>query len=626
MDSGVARIKVDHETYVETLRRRQGRTYEVMSVVVSRARRRMTRIAFPEGNHPRILRAAQQLFDEGICTPVLLGRKEEILEQAREAHLSAIEELEIIDPLSSDRADAYAQALYQLRQRNGVSLAEALYRIRQRNTYAAMMLREGAVDGLVTGLTRTYPEAIRPSLEIVRTQAGRRASGTYIVAFKESLKLFADCTVNADPTAEELADIAISTAELARAFELKPRIAMLSYSNFGTDRSGSPAKVRRAVELLLGAKRPVIVCGSGAKMSSASPEILALAEHLAAPVGCAHRGKGVIPEDHPLALGLCGAEARLYANKIVADADVVLAVGMRFTEPDTSSWQPGAPYQIPPSKLIHIDIDPDELARYYPTEVAIWADAKAAVEEILGAVRAQHPEPARLSEDARIQELGRAREAWRLELQTKQNDDVVPIRPERLMKELREAIPRDGIVFVDTGKVKNWAYQQFEAYAPDSFYIGIGWTAMGHSPAAALGVKLANPDRPVVAFVGDGGFQMVPWTLSTAVDYDIPVTTVVFNDLAYGAVRDIQKADYEQHYLSVDPVIEKSGARFNPDFAQMAELYGARGFRVEKPGQLGPALRAAMACGAPSVVDVLIDRDVRFPVAKQRAFRHLPKY
>src|SRR3989454_5805188 len=134
----------------------------------------------------------------------------------------------------------------ELRQRSGISWAEALYRIRQRNTFAAMMLRDGAVDGLVTGLTRTYPEAIRPALEIVRTQQGRRASGTYIVAFKESLKLFADCTVNADPTAEELADIAISTAELARAFELTPRIAMLSYSNFGTDRGGSPAKVRRA--------------------------------------------------------------------------------------------------------------------------------------------------------------------------------------------------------------------------------------------------------------------------------------------------------------------------------------------------------------------------------------------
>ncbi len=389
---------------------------------------------------------------------------------------------------------------------------------------------------------------------------------------------------------------------------------------------GDAAELRRAAELLLDARRPVIVCGSGAKTSGASRDILALAEHLAAPVGCAHRGKGVIPEDHPLSLGLCGAEARLYANKVVAEADVVLAIGMRFTEPDTSSWQPGAPYRIPPTKLIHIDIDPEELARYYPTEVAIWADAGAAVHEILEIVHAERPTPAPFALDARICELGRARDAWREGLAEQQTADTVPIRPERLMRELREAIPRDGVVFVDTGKVKNWAYQQFDAYAPDTFYIGIGWTPMGHSPAAALGVKLAQPRRPVVAFVGDGGFQMVPWTLSTAVDYDIAVTTVVFNDLAYGAVRDIQKADYEHHYISVDPIRENNGALFNPDFAQMAELYGARGFRVEKPAELGPALRAAIDCGRPSVVDVLIDREVRFPVAQQRAFRHLPKY
>ncbi|TMA25166.1 MAG: NADP-dependent malic enzyme [Deltaproteobacteria bacterium] len=255
VESGVARIALEHETYVDSLRRRQGRTYEVMTVIVSRARRRLTRIAFPEGNHPRILRAAQQLAEERICEPVLLGKREEILELANEAHLAGIADQEIIDPLSSDKFDSYAKKFYELRQRSGVSWAEAVYRVRQRNTFAAMMLKEGLVDGLVTGLTRTYPEAIRPSLEIVRTQEGRRASGTYIVAFKESLKLFADCTVNADPSAEELADIAISTAELARAFELTPRIAMLSYSNFGTDRSGSPLKVRRAVEMVR-ARRP----------------------------------------------------------------------------------------------------------------------------------------------------------------------------------------------------------------------------------------------------------------------------------------------------------------------------------------------------------------------------------
>ena len=137
MDSGVARIALDHDDYVDHLRRRQGRTYQVMSVVVSRARRRLTRIAFPEGNHPRILRAAQQLVEDRICTPVLLGKKEEILEHAREAHLSAIADLEIFDPVDNPLFATYAQAFYQQRERAGVSWAEALYRMRQRNTFAA---------------------------------------------------------------------------------------------------------------------------------------------------------------------------------------------------------------------------------------------------------------------------------------------------------------------------------------------------------------------------------------------------------------------------------------------------------------------------------------------------------
>src|SRR5438270_735038 len=250
MDSGAARIRLDRAEYVEQLRKRQGRTYEVMSVVMGKARRKQTRIAFPEGNHPRILRAAQILAEERICRPVLMGKREEIEAFAKEAALSAIPDLEVIDPVTSRDIQEYTQLLYGLRQRAGMSFAEAAYRIRQRSVFAAMMLHEGAVDGVVTGLTRSYPEAIRPALQIVRTMPRRFAAGTYILAFKHGLKLFADCTVIADPTAEQLADIAISTPELARDFELTPRVAMLSYSNFGTDPGGSPAKVRRALELV----------------------------------------------------------------------------------------------------------------------------------------------------------------------------------------------------------------------------------------------------------------------------------------------------------------------------------------------------------------------------------------
>src|SRR5439155_13540840 len=184
------------------------------------------------------------------CRPVLVGKREEILAPAEEAGVAAIPELEMIDPVAHPEIHGYAQKLYGLRQRAGMSFAGAAYRIRQRNVFATMLLHEGSVDGLVTGLTRSYPEAIRPALQIVRTLPGRFAAGTYILAFKHGLKLFADCTVIADPTAEQLADIAISTAELAREFELTPRVAMLSYSNFGTDPGGSPAKVRRALELV----------------------------------------------------------------------------------------------------------------------------------------------------------------------------------------------------------------------------------------------------------------------------------------------------------------------------------------------------------------------------------------
>jgi malate dehydrogenase (oxaloacetate-decarboxylating)(NADP+) len=221
-----------------------------MSIVIGKARRKETRIAFPEGNHPRILRAAQILVEERICRPVLLGRRDEVDAIAREAGLAAIADLEVVDPLSIPEVPEYTQKLYALRQRAGMSFAEAAYRIRQRNVFAAMLLHDGRVDGVVTGMTRSYPEAIRPALQIVRTMPGRLAAGTYILAFKHDLKLFADCTVNADPTAEQLADIAISTAEMAHAFEITPRVAMLSYSNFGTDRGGSPAKVRRALELV----------------------------------------------------------------------------------------------------------------------------------------------------------------------------------------------------------------------------------------------------------------------------------------------------------------------------------------------------------------------------------------
>ena len=249
MEDGVARTHVDIPTYREALRKRQSRSHEVMGVIYNKARKKTARIVLAEGNQTRILQAAQILREDGICEPVLLGEPEVIRRSIEEHHLTELKDVTILHPDSTPEFEAYVERYLELRGRRGVTLREAQKRMRTRNYYGAMMVREGAAEGLVTGLTMSYPEAVRAPLEIIRSREGRRAGGVYIVVLKNDFKFFADCTVNVDPTSEELAEIAIHTADLARYFDVKPRVAMLSYSNFGSAPGTSPAKVRRAVEI-----------------------------------------------------------------------------------------------------------------------------------------------------------------------------------------------------------------------------------------------------------------------------------------------------------------------------------------------------------------------------------------
>ncbi|GAC1345981.1 MAG: NADP-dependent malic enzyme [Myxococcales bacterium] len=249
MEGGVARTTVDLPAYRESLRKRQSRSHEVMGVIFNKARKRPARIVLAEGNQQKILQAAQIMREDGICEPVLLGEPEAIRKLIADNHFSELKDVQILQPDATPEFDAYVQRYLELRGRSGVTLREAKKRLRTRNYFGAMMVREGAAEGLVTGLTMSYPDAIRAPLEIIRSREGRRAGGVYIVVLKNDFKFFADCTVNIDPTPEELAEIAIHTADLARYFDVKPRVAMLSYSNFGSAAGPSPAKVRRAVEI-----------------------------------------------------------------------------------------------------------------------------------------------------------------------------------------------------------------------------------------------------------------------------------------------------------------------------------------------------------------------------------------
>jgi malate dehydrogenase (oxaloacetate-decarboxylating)(NADP+) len=250
VDAGVARQKIDMTEYRERLRRMQSRSHQVMSGVYAKARKKVARIVFAEGHHEKIQHAAQILREEGICEPILLGPVEAIRASINERRLDGLEGISIVQPEESPEYDRYVARFWESRNRKGVSFEEARRRIRTRNYFGAMMVNDGSADGMVTGLTTSYPDAIRGPLEVITTRAGRRAAGVYIVVTKHDFAFFADCTVNIDPSADELAEIAMTTAELAKYFDVKPRVAMLSYSTFGAAAGGSPRKVREATELV----------------------------------------------------------------------------------------------------------------------------------------------------------------------------------------------------------------------------------------------------------------------------------------------------------------------------------------------------------------------------------------
>ena len=274
--SGVARKPYSSkEDYVRSLESRLSRTREVMHVVFDRAKQaKAKRIVFAEGEHPKIVRAAKILLDEGICTPILLGRDEAVKALLKEFEIPA-GKVEVIEPNKSSRFGDYAKKLHELRWRRGVALEDAEKAVRDTVVFGNLMVRAGDADGLISGLTMHYPETIRPALQVHRTSPGvSRAAGIYVLLFEERMVFIADTTVNEDPNAEELAEIAHMAAEVARNyFDVEPRIAMLSYSNFGSTPDDRTYKVRRAVDIVRERWPELVVDGEMQADTAVEPSI-----------------------------------------------------------------------------------------------------------------------------------------------------------------------------------------------------------------------------------------------------------------------------------------------------------------------------------------------------------------
>ncbi|WP_433508857.1 thiamine pyrophosphate-binding protein [Nonomuraea sp. CA-143628] len=353
----------------------------------------------------------------------------------------------------------------------------------------------------------------------------------------------------------------------------------------------------RIAAALAGAERPLIYAGGG--LRDAADGLLRLAEHLDIPIAHSLMAKGAVPDAHPLVLGMTGFWGLELTNDYAREADVVLALGTRFAETDSSSWDPRFTWTLGgKGRLLQIDLDPAEIGRNYPAEIGAVADAALSIRAIAAAAAA-HPGVSRPAlreriHAARSELFGASRERGR--------GDDFPLRPERILADLRDSVPPDTILVTDVGWNKNGVAQCYELPSEGRFITPGGASTMGFGPAAAVGAQLAAPDRTVVALIGDGGMGAQLPAVPLAVELGAPVIFVVMNNRSHGTISDLQSAHFGRSHGCdfTDP----AGRPYSPDFAALARACGADGHTVAAPGDLHTALREAVADRRPAVIDV----------------------
>ena len=351
-------------------------------------------------------------------------------------------------------------------------------------------------------------------------------------------------------------------------------------------------RVQQAAAALSEARRPVIVASGGVMASQGQREVVELAEMLSIPVATSLNAKGTIPDQHPLSVGVVGSYSRSCANRVVAEADLVVFIGSHTGSQVTLDWK------IPPvgTPVIQIDIDPSELGRSYPTKGALHGDAKLAVRRLFEALE---PIGRRPEWTGRVQQLVGE---WRAEAEPLLNSDASPIRPERICKEITDYLPPDALVVSDTGHSGIWTGTMMDLNSPGQQYIRCAGS-LGWGFPAALGAKCAVPDRPVLCFTGDGGFWYHVAELETALRYGINTVTVVNNNHSLNQ----EKRGTERAYAGQPGNSDEVWHFLDVDLAQLARSIACFGVRVEKPRDIRSALEQAFASGKPAVVDIASD-------------------
>ncbi|WP_153111631.1 thiamine pyrophosphate-binding protein [Propionivibrio limicola] len=355
----------------------------------------------------------------------------------------------------------------------------------------------------------------------------------------------------------------------------------------------------KIVKQLLEAKTPLLYVGGGIMLADCTTELREFAEHLQLPVAHTLMGKGALPDDHPLILGMTGFWGTKFINAKTKGADWILGLGTRFSEADCSSWESEYTFNFPPTKLIHIDIDPSEIGRNYPAAIGVMADLKQALTVLIRVAKRICPQG--VKRDALVAEMAANRKEFVEGNKVNMESDMFPMAPQRILADLRKALPRDSYICTDVGWNKNGLAQQYPVYEPGTIFTPGGFATMGFGSPAAMGAKVALKDKVVVALTGDGGWGQNPAVLATAKESNIPVIWVIMNNHAFGTIAGLEKAHYDTTFGTV---FEVDGETYSPDYAAIARAYGIEGITINKADELLPALQKAVAMNKPVVIDV----------------------
>lgn len=380
-------------------------------------------------------------------------------------------------------------------------------------------------------------------------------------------------------------------------------------SHFTVKPALDPAAAKAIAEKLVNAKNPVLHAGGGILLAQAFEELAALAEFLDIPVSRTLMGQGCLSDRHPLMLGQTGFWGLESTHAFTVNADVILGLGTRFAEADSSSWYQGVTFDPDKTTFLQIDIDPTEIGRNYAVEIGAVADLKIALVQILDEVKKLCPEGKK--RPGLRGQIAKAKADFKASVKDISEDSRFPMTPQRILHDVKAAIPEDAVIFTDVGWNKNGVAQQFDITVPGSIHHSSGLATMGFGASAVLGGKLAAPDRICLTLTGDGGFGVNPTCLATAVEQGIACTWVVMNNSAFGTIAGLENANYQTKFGTVFHTPD--GQPYTPCWADVARAYGVDAIRCESAEDFLPAMEKAIAAnkaGKPFLVEAPMENIV----------------